>query len=76
MGATEKARSEKHERARNSLPEDLRAVFDELVTDYKFAATKRHGSPFVSYDVLAELLRLGWRLRAEPMRDSAADTEQ
>jgi hypothetical protein len=37
--------SEKHELARNSLPEELRPVFDDLVTDYRFAATKRHGSP-------------------------------
>ena len=35
-------RSEKHEEARNSLPDELKAVFDSLVEDYKFAATVRH----------------------------------
>ncbi|HJN11596.1 MAG TPA: hypothetical protein QF564_23135 [Pirellulaceae bacterium] len=30
-------RSEKHEAARNTLPDDLNPVFDELVEDYKFA---------------------------------------
>lgn len=62
-------RSEKHEIARSSLPESLRPVFDDFVGDYKFAATKHHGSPFVSYIVLAEMVRAGWRLAAEPVRD-------
>ena len=57
-------RSEKHEKARNSLPEDLRPVFDDFVADYRFADTKVHGSPFVSYMILAEMVRAGWRLVA------------
>ena len=63
------SRSEKHENARNSLPEELRPVFDDLVADYKFAATKHHGSPFVSYIVLAEMVRAGWRLAAGPSEE-------
>ncbi len=59
-------RTEKHELARNSLPEDSVPVFDDLVADYRFAATKHHGSPFVSYVVLADLVRAGWRLTEEP----------
>jgi len=62
-------RSEKHEAARNSLPESLRPVFDDFVADYKFAGTKHHGSPFVSYIILAEMVRAGWRLAAEPIKD-------
>lgn len=61
------SRSEKHEIARNSLPEELRTIFDDFVADYKFAATKHHGSPFVSYIILAELVRSGWRLGTEPL---------
>ena len=64
------ARSEKHEQARNSLPEELQPVFDDFVDDYRFSATKTHGSPFVSYAVLANLVRAGWRLAAEPLSDS------
>lgn len=60
-------RSEKHEQARNSLPEELRSVFDDFVADYRFVATKVHGSPFVSYMVLAEMIRAGWRLAADPL---------
>lgn len=66
MGADPK-RSEKHELARNSLPEELRPIFDEFVEDYKFAATVHHGSPFVSYVVLAEMVMAGWRPTAEPI---------
>ena len=62
-------RSDKHEQARGSLPEELRPVFDDFVADYKFAATKYHGSPFVSYAVLAEMVRAGWRLATEPTEE-------
>ena len=55
-------RTEKHELARNSLPDDLKAVFDDFVADYRFAATVHHGSPFISYVVLAEMVKAGWRL--------------
>ena len=67
----DQARTEKHEQARNSLPDELRPVFDDFVADYRFAATKVHGSPFVSYLVLAEMVRAGWRLAAEPRRDES-----
>jgi len=60
-------RSEKHEQARNSLPEELRPVFDAFVDDYKFAGTIHHGSPFVSYIILAEMVKAGWRPSGEPM---------
>jgi len=62
-------RSENHEAARNSLPDDLKPVFDDFVNDYRFAATKYHGSPFVSYKVLAEMVRMGWRLTAQPLTE-------
>ena len=29
--------------------------------------TKRHGSPFVSYIILADMIRAGWRLTAKPL---------
>ena len=69
----ESKRSEKHEQARNSLHDDLKPIFDDLVTDYKFTATKHHGSPFVSYAVLAEMVRLGWRLAAEPLKEERGE---
>lgn len=62
-------RSEKHELARNTLPDALKPVFDEFVEDYKFSGALRHGSPFVSYIVLADLVRTGWRHTEEPVEE-------
>ncbi len=64
-------RTEKHEQARNSLPDDLKPVFDELVEDYKFATIKlkRYGQGYVAYIVLADLVRVGWRHVAEPISE-------
>lgn len=59
-------RSKKHDDARNALPPDLQSPFDELVADYKFAAFRHHRRPFVSYLVLADLVREGWRRSAAP----------
>jgi hypothetical protein len=64
-------RSEKHEQARSSLPDELRPIFDDFVADYRYAATKHHGAPYVSYVVLAEMVRAGWRL-VKPHGASAA----
>lgn len=63
-------RTEKHQLAYDTLPDELKPVFAELVEDYRFAATKHHGSPFVSYIVLAEMVKMGWRHGAEPLREN------
>ena len=77
--ATDSKRSEKHELARNSLPPELRSTFDEFVQDYKFAGTAHHGSPFISYVILAEMVKAGWRPSGEPIdnwkKSRAGDTE-
>lgn len=62
-------RSQKHEEARNTLPDDLKPVFDEMVEDYKFATFTRYGSGYVAYIVLADLIRVGWRHVADPLTD-------
>ncbi|GIW70973.1 MAG: hypothetical protein KatS3mg102_0515 [Planctomycetota bacterium] len=48
-------------RIRESLPPELRPVLDELAEDYKFYSIVHHGRAFVSYKILADLVRLGWR---------------
>lgn len=65
----EQKRSPKHEDARQSLPEELRHVFDELVADYKFATIKQFGQGYVAYKVLADLVRVGWRHLGEPVEE-------
>jgi hypothetical protein len=58
--------SEKEQKARGALPSELRPIFDDFVADYKYAAVLRHGKPYVSYIVLADMVRAGWRRAAEP----------
>ena len=72
----EQPRTEKCEQARNSLPDELKPVFDDFVADYKFAGMKHHGSPFVSYVILAEMVKLGWRIGAEPIKDEGGHRTQ
>ena len=60
--------SEKQIEARNSLPEELKPIFDDFVADYKYAATMRHGRPYISYIVLADMVTAGWRHAAEPVK--------
>jgi hypothetical protein len=52
--------------AKDMLPPELHAHFDELLKDYRFAALKRHGKEWASPTVIAELVLLGWRSSAEP----------
>ena len=66
-------KSEKCIEARESLPDELKTVFDEFVAGYKYASTLRHGSPYISYIVLADMVRAGWRLSAEPYKNAVAD---
>ena len=61
----EQKQSEKQIQTRNSLPEELKPVFDDFVAYYKYAATLRHGRPYISYIVLADMVRAGWRRSAE-----------
>ena len=61
-------KSAKFIEARNSLPEDLREVYDRLVDEYQFATIQRYGAGYVAYPVLAELVRSGWRPSAEPLK--------
>lgn len=63
--------SETHQEAQNTLPDDLKPVFDKFVADYKYAASMRHGAPYVSYIVLADMVRAGWRCSGEPQKETA-----
>ena len=60
--------SEKRRESREQLPEELRGVFDDLVVDYQAFAMEHHARPFVSYAVLADLVREGWRRTEPPQR--------
>ena len=62
--------SEKQIEARNSLPEELKPVFDDFVADYKYAATVRYGRAYISYVVSADLIKAGWRCTAEAIKET------
>jgi hypothetical protein len=63
-------RSNKRDEARDSLPDELKPIFDELVEDYRFATTTRFGQGYVAYIVLADLIRVGWRHTAKPLTEN------
>jgi len=64
----EDKKNPKHDDARRALPPELRPVFDELVADYRFSTLKHYSQPFVSYLVLADLVRVGWRCTAAELK--------
>ena len=64
----ESEQSQKQVEGRNGLPEELRPIFDDFVSGYTYAATLRHGRPYISYIVPAGMVRAGWRLSAKPVK--------
>ena len=46
---------------REPLTPALRECFDALVRDYRYYAMVHHRHPFVSYKILADLVKVGWR---------------
>ena len=57
--------SEKYQRVRAALPESLREVYGELVDQYSWHTTRLFGRGYVAYEVLASLVRDGWRCTEE-----------
>jgi len=55
------ARGPKYESALNSLPQELRPIYRALVEEYKYYALLRYGRAWVAYDVIADLVKSGWR---------------
>ena len=47
--------------AETTLPNDLRRTFEQLVDDYSVSAKIHEGEVAIDYDVLADLVRAGWR---------------
>lgn len=60
------AKSEKHQEAEKSLLPELRDIFNALVLEYEESCV-RHTSDHrkrVNYNILADLVRAGWRKTA------------
>jgi hypothetical protein len=54
-------KSKKYLSAKESLPINLYPIYDQLVNEYTFHTEKRYGRGYLSYDVLADLVRDGWK---------------
>ena len=55
------ARGPKYLAALAALPEELRPIYKALVEEYKFYALTHYGRAWVAYEVIAELVKSGWR---------------
>ncbi len=55
------AKGPKYLKALASLPAELQPIYQALVEEYKFYALKHYGRAWVAYEVIAELVRSGWR---------------
>ena len=56
-----KIKSEKFIRARAGLPDNLKPIYDDLVDQYSFHTIRLFGKGYVAYELLATLVREGWR---------------
>jgi hypothetical protein len=53
--------AEKRARAEATLPSPLHRTFEQLVDDYAVSANIHASDVVIEYDVLADLVRAGWR---------------
>ena len=66
-------KTSKHRSAEELLPPELRDGFNVLVEDYR-EACRAHvsgGKEFVNYNILADLIRAGWRKVPQPEKGVA-----
>ena len=66
------AKGPRYLKALSCLPEELQPIYKALVEDYKFHALARYGKAWVAYDVIADLVKSGWRLESTPEPKSNA----
>jgi hypothetical protein len=48
--------------ARESLPPELRPIYDRLVDEYAYYTALHYGQGYVAYRVIASLVKSGWRV--------------
>jgi len=54
--------------ARDRLPDDLKPVYEQFVDEYHFQTIRRFGRGYVAYQVLADLVLMGWRPSGEVLK--------
>jgi hypothetical protein len=58
-------KSQKYISAKNALPKNLHSIYEQLVDEYIFYTNKHYGNGYVSFQVLADLVKDGWKPREE-----------
>ena len=58
-------KSEKFTKARETLSDDQKPIYDQLVDQYAFHTERLFGKGYVAYGVLAALVQDGWRCISE-----------
>lgn len=71
-----KEKSPKFLEARERVPEELRGIYDQLVDEYHFRTCTRFGGGYVAYQVIADLVLMGWRPSADSLIDGHEANEQ
>ena len=61
-------KSEKYQKTLAGLPEELKDPYEDLVAQYSWHTTNLFGRGYVAYEVLASLIRDGWRCSGEPLQ--------
>ena len=54
-------RNQEREQAQATLPASLHETFDRLVEEYEVSAKIHAGEISINYNILADLVRAGWR---------------
>ena len=62
-------KSEKYLKARDKLPKELQEIFKKMVDEYSFHALQIYGRNWVAYDVIAEMVKAGWRPSGESIEN-------
>ena len=61
--------SEKYQAALVELPEELHGIYEQMVEQYSWHTMRLYGRGYVAYEVLASMVRDGWRASPEPLRE-------
>jgi hypothetical protein len=56
-----KSKRNRKEEVLKSLSPEFHPIFEQLVADYQFHALEKFRARFVSYYILGELIKDGWR---------------
>lgn len=59
-------KSEKYLKARDGLPDELKPIYEDFVNQYAYHTERLFGRGYVAYEILASLVRDGWRCIDNP----------